>query len=415
VISLPRSSRRFAPLAIVLLVLWLAACSLFAAPEDKTYRIAAVFPASGLDASIGQAMQRAVDLAVRQNAALGNGYTLAVTHIDEASGSVGPDVSAALADSHLMGIVGPFDSQSAAAVMPIVAQNGIVAISPSTTLPGLTQTDQATAEGLVPTQLHPKGKPVAFFRLPATDSALGKAAADVARASTQAHGLDAHSIFLVDDGTPSANAIAAAYTGELKAKGGSVAGHGTVQMGVADSVQAIVTAIIKAAPDAIFYSGDVPAGAALRNTLTLTGAPQLTILAAGPIADDPGWSAAVGLPAAAANTAAILPAQDLSALPNAKRFVADYQAAYPDQDLIPQSALAYDAAMDEIAAIKSLVTAGKPITRAAVLSAVTTTKYTGVTGTLTFDQNGDSTTPAGFALYTCDAKGAWHYQTSAGG
>jgi hypothetical protein len=49
-----------------------------------------------------------------------------------------------------------------------------------------------------------------------------------------------------------------------------------------------------------------------------------------------------------------------------------------------------------------------------VLSAVTTTKYAGVTGTLAFDQNGDSTTPAGFALYSCDAKGAWHYQTSVG-
>jgi branched-chain amino acid transport system substrate-binding protein len=411
VIALSRFGRSRALLTAVLLVSWLAACSIGPA-DDKTYTLVTVFPASGVDAPIGQMLQRAVDLAVKQNAALGNGYTLAVTHLDEATGSVGQDVSSALGNGHVMGIVGPFDSQSAAALLPVVEQSGVVTISPSTTLPGLTQSDQASAEGLTFTQLHPTGKPVAFFRLPHSDDAIGSAAADLAVAPTQSHGFGAGSTFVVDDGAPSGKSIAAAFVQELKAKHGTVAGQKSLQAGVPDSAQSAVTAIIRAAPDLVFFAGDVPAGAELRGTLTLSGAPGLVILTAGPAAATPNWATAVGLPAAATNTTAILPAQDLSALPNAKRFVSDYQAAYPGQDLLPQGALAYDAAMDEIAAIKSLVSANKTVTRAGVLSLVASSKYAGVTGTLAFDKKGDNTAPSGLAVYACDGKGVWNYQTS---
>ncbi len=407
--SATRRSLKF--VALLLLSAYLAACN--SGPADnRTYSLVTVFPGTGEDASVGLAMQRAVDLAVQQNHSLGNGYTLSVTHVDEAAGSVSQDVSNVLADPHTVGIVGPLDSLTAVSVLPLVESDGVVTISPSATLPGLTQADQASAEGLSFAQLHPQGHAVAFFRVPQTDASAGKMAADLAAAPSQAHGLGAGAMFIVDDGSTSAKALSAAFAQEFKAKQGTVTGHSTVRAGVPDSAQSAVTAIIDAAPDAVFYAGDVPSGAELRSTLTLTGAPQLAILTAGPIANDPTWSNSVGTVAASAYTVGILPGQDLAILPNAKRFVADYQAAYPGQDLLPQSALAYDAAMDEIAAIKSLVAASKPITRSAVLTAVASSKYSGVTGVLAFDRNGDNTTPIGFAVYACDAKGEWRYQTS---
>lgn len=58
---------------------------------------------------------------------------------------------------------------------------------------------------------------------------------------------------------------------------------------------------------------------------------------------------------------------------------------------------------------------GKTPTRAAVLAAVAATKETGVTGAIAFDKLGDPATPPPFAVYTCDARGAWTYQTSLGG
>lgn len=411
--SLRGKTWRPAPLIFVLLIALLmagmSACGT-RAPSDKTLTLAAVFPAAGADAAVGQAMQRAVDLAVRQNTSLPNGYTLTVTHFDEAS--IGGDALAASisADQHLVGIVGPFDSQTALAMLPTIAPSGIVTISPTATLPGLTRADQAAAEGIAYAQLHPKGTPAVFLRLPQTDDAMGKTAADLAVAPPSAHGLGARSAFIVDDGTPSGKALAAAFKHELVARQGTVAGQQSLVTDPQDNTQAIVSAIVEAAPDIVFFAGGIAAGADLRGTLSLTGVPQLPLLTAGPIADDPTWSATVGVVPASAYTTAILPARDLSALPAAKPFVSAYQSAFPGKDLLPQSALAYDAAMDEITAIKSLLSAGKPVTRAAVLAAVAAAKYPGVTGTLAFDTNGDNTTPLGYSVYTCDTKGAWQYQ-----
>jgi branched-chain amino acid transport system substrate-binding protein len=222
---------------------------------------------------------------------------------------------------------------------------------------------------------------------------------------------------VVDDGSPSGKALVAAFGQELRARKGTVAGQKSIDLSVPIGAQSVVNAIIEADPDLVFYAGGTAAGAALRSTLSLTGAPQLGILTAGPVAGQPGWSAAVGVAAASAYTTALVPAQDLSALTgaSAKQFTAAYQSAFPGRDLLPQSALAYDAAMDEISAIRSLITSGKPVTRAAVLSAVATAHYSGVTGTLAFDQNGDNPAPIGFSLYTCDLKGVWHYQASLSG
>jgi len=359
-------------------------------------------------------MRQAVDLAIKQNAKLPNGYTLRAIHQDEQSVAGNDAMTTFADDNELVGVVGPLASATALAMLPGVEQAGIATITPAATLPGLTQTAAAATEGLTFGDLHPTGKPVAFFRLPATDSALGKAAADTALAPGASHGLGAHSVFVVDDGGVSGKAQAAAFTAELKAKGGAMAGHASLTPGDPVSVQSVVSAIIDAFPDAVFFGGDAAAGAQLRSTLSLTGAPQLPLLLAGPGADDPGWSAAVGVTAAAAYTTAILPAPTLAALPNASAvaaFSAAYQAAYHATPL-PICALAYDAAMDEIAAIRSVISAGKAPTRAAVRAAVAASKYNGLIGPISFDANGDSVASPGFSVYTCDTRGVWTFQTS---
>jgi branched-chain amino acid transport system substrate-binding protein len=412
VITFERRAQRLVPLAVLLLVAWLSACG--SATVDKRLTLAAVFPTTGADAAIGQAMQRGVDLAVKQNASLPGGYSLTVEHVDEADGDPGSAVAALAADSHVLGIVGPLGNTSAATMLPAVASSGLATISPTATLPGLTQSDAAATEGLSFAQMHPQGKALAFFRFPETDSVAGRVAANVATASTQSHGLAAHNIFVVNDGSLSGKSAATTFIQQLKAKGGSVAGQQTITPGPQGNAQAIVSAIVEANPDIVFYAGDILGGSDLRSTLSLSGVPGEPMLAAGLIADDPDWGTLVGVAAAAANTTAVLPAQDLSTLTNAKTFVTAYQAAYPDKALPPQSALAYDAAMDEIAAIKAQLSTGKPATRAAVLAAVTAAKYAGITGSVSFDKNGDNATPLGFSVYTCDAKGAWHYQVSIG-
>ncbi|HLY31982.1 MAG TPA: ABC transporter substrate-binding protein, partial [Ktedonobacterales bacterium] len=275
--------RLFMPLLLgALLLAGLSACS--GAGPDKTLTLGTLLPTSGADGAVGLAMQRAVDLAVRQNASLPKGYSLTVTRLDENVASGDSAATTFANNNQVVGIVGPMESATALVMLPIVEQQGIATISPAATLPGLTQADAAATEGLAFSQLHPTGKPVAFFRLPATDSALGKAAAQ---------GLNAKAVFVVDDGTASGKAQAAAFRAELKVQSGTLAGQATLTLGAQDNTQSVVSAIIDTYPDVVFCACDIAAGAELRSTLSLTGAPQLRLLTSGPSADDPNWSALV--------------------------------------------------------------------------------------------------------------------------
>ncbi len=390
---------------------WLASCDL--PGGQQTVTLATLFPTTGPDSALGAAMTRAVDLAISQNASPGAGYTLTVTHL---AASANQSASAAAENPQVVGVVGPLDSQTAVATLPTLARAGIVTLSPAPMSPGLGHADQAAAEGLDFARFHPRGQPNTFFRLAVDDATLGRAAADLALAPPQTHGLGAPAIFVVDDGSLSGKAQAAAVRSEVNARGGAVTGSASIAGYTAGSgtieMQKVVSAIIRAEPGAVFYAGDLASGAALRRTLSLTGAPQLMLLVAGAAADDPTWSATVGAKAVATATTGLASAPDLASLPSAAGFVAAYHHAYPGAALTPLSALAYDAAMDEISAIKSLIAAGKSVTRAAVLGIVASASYAGVTGRIAFNASGDPIHLLSLAVYACDFSGVWRYQAA---
>lgn len=401
----------FVAVAALLLTGWLSACSV--SQTHQTLTILAIAPTTGESGALGQAITQAVDLAVKQHADLGGSYTLNVTNLDESSVAIGQDVADAVKSSQVMGAVGPLSSQTAVATLPTLAQAGVATISPTAMLPGLTQAAPAAAEGLQFTSWRPTGKPVIFFRMTADDAVAGSAAADVALAPAQAHGLASHAVFVVDDSSLSAKAQVVGFERELKARHGVVAGSRSGMLDDPVSAQTAVSAIVEANPDSVFYAGDVALGAMLRSALTLTGAPQLPLLTVGAAANNPAWSDTIGAHALlSAQTTDLYPAQDLAKMTNAQSFVTAYKAAYPGQLIAPESALAYDAAMDEISAIKSLIAAKQTPTRAAVAHAVATDAYAGVTGKIVFNANGDPAAASAFALYTTDAQGAWTYQTS---
>jgi branched-chain amino acid transport system substrate-binding protein len=412
---LERASYFIMLLAGVFTALALPGCALGnGGSTTRTLSLLTVFPLTGADGALGLAMQRGVDLAVQQNASLGGGYQLTVNHVDESLGIASQVVAAAIAGGQVMGVVGPFSSESALTIEPLVERANLVTITPSATLSGLTQAKRAAEEGLDFAQLRPQNAPVAFLRLPQTSDAEGKAAADLALASSQQHGLSARSIFIVDDGSVSGKALSNAFSAELTAKGGSIAGRQSVTSAAMANPLPLVAAIVRAYPDAVFYAGNTLVGAQLRSALSLSGLPKLPLLTANPIADNPGWSDAVGAPQIAGSTTALLSTHDLSTLTDAQSFVSAYQAAYQGAAPLPQAAMAYDAAMDEIAAINTAINAGKAPTASAVLAGVTSSAYHGVTGDLSFDKNGDNTNAPPFSVYTCDTKGAWTYRASVG-
>ena len=408
---------RPALVAALVFMLVCVGCSSGSVTNNTTLVLATILPMTGEAAGIGLAMQQGVDLAVKQNGDLGHGYTLTVAHADEASDPTAI-IQALNGNAQVMGIVGPYDSVTAKTIIPLVTTDQLATISPTNTLPGLTKADQATAEGITYATLHPTGKPVAYFRLPEDDNAMAKVAADLAVTKTGPGSLAAQSAYVVDDGTDSGKAQAAAFTQEFHAKKGTVAGHSTLTTGATATIESVIRAIIEAEPDMVYYAGGTTdGGAELRDTLTLSGAPQLPILTGSQVADDPNWATANGLAAAAAATEALVSAPEPSTLttPAAKSLSTAYQAAYPNTALLPQTVMAYDAAMVAITAIKTVVASGKTPSRAAVVAAVAKTAYAGVMGAIAFDPSGDNTLALGFSLYTCDTKGKWNYTTHLNG
>jgi branched-chain amino acid transport system substrate-binding protein len=93
------------------------------------------------------------------------------------------------------------------------------------------------------------------------------------------------------------------------------------------------------------------------------------------------------------------------------KFVSDYKAAFPSGNITPYAAMSYDVAMIEITAIKNVIAAGKQVTRENVRAAVQTISYDGVTGHITFDQNGDNAGQRVFSMYgvTASAPTTWGF------
>src|SRR6266487_5261919 len=152
---------------------------------STTIKIATDFPVSGKDESGGKPAENGAHLAVDQanmNKTI-PGYTLQFVPKDDVgpSGAHDPavgkaNVSALISDALVAGIVGPFNSGVAEAEMPIANQAPITLISPSNTLPCLTQTAADSAECVgqydIRSTLRPSGK-ITYFRVATTDTSQG--------------------------------------------------------------------------------------------------------------------------------------------------------------------------------------------------------------------------------------------------
>lgn len=397
----------------LLLTLALAGCSLHRTDETiPRVTLATVFPETGADAATGLAMEHAVDLAVQQYATSIKGYRLTVKHIDSAKLAPTAAYAAAIADSHVLGVVGPFESAAALGLLPAVRQAGVTTISPGAVLPRTAMASAPTTPS--PTNTSTQQSTVlsnAFFDLAVSSARLGSSAADLAVASARDHGLGAHAVYVVDDGTDTSKALVTTFADELKTKGGTVAGTDSLHAADPVSPQHVVSGIIAAAPDLVFFAGSDADAATLRRTLTQTGAPSLQMLTVGAFSAADKWTKLVGSPLVAGNTVSLTSAINLSSA-GAKAFALAYSSAFQRQAVTPQTALAYDAAMDEIAAMRATVAAKQPLTRAQVRTRVAETTYNGITGPIAFGPDGGLTRTIPLTLYTWNAEGNLRAQTA---
>jgi len=387
---------------------------------DKHIKIATDFPVSGGDASATLPAEYAVNLAVQQNKDLGSGYTLEVVNKDD-EGATGADPSVGEAnvqqlvnDKEVMAIVGPFNSGVAKKEIPVVNAATLVEISPTNTNPGLTLRQYANANQIDFDKLHPSNKPNSYFRIPANDVVQGQADAKIALAAP----VSAKTAFVVDDNSTYGKGLGDFFSDAFKAGGGTIVGtRASITSDQVANLPQLATTIKGLNPDAVFYGGVTSQGGpVLKKDLVAIGYTKPMVGGDG-IAADPGFIDKAG--AAAAGTIGTVAAPDPSALTSSN--AAAFKSAYTsfvqgkqNNDLLPYSSQAYDAAMIEITAIKNLIQANKSVTRANVRDEVAAIHYDGITGSISFDQNGDNAGSKVFAVYAVDpakAAGKWSYET----
>jgi len=408
-------SRIFAlTMGIPLLLALLAACGSGTTSSSSTtpttgstiIKVGTDLPVSGKDESGGKPAENGAHLAVDQanTAKTIPGYTLQFVPKDDVgpSGSHDPavgksNIQALISDALVAGAVGPFNSGVAEAEMPIANQAPFPLVSPSNTLPCLTQNASqsaaCTGQYDVVSTLRPTGN-ITYFRIATTDTSQGKVGA------TNAYTLGYRTAWVVDDAEAYGIGIANIFSSAFTTLGGKVLGRSS-EPGTTTSFTSLLTSIAAAHPNVVYFGGtDATGGTPFREQFKQVPGLATTALQGGDgiVTGDFAKNVAplVGGPVYG-TTGSV----DVTTVPAAKDFVTAYTAAFGT--LGAYSATAYDSMNILIQAIKKAIaggamtpqnssdSAGAVTFRTAVINALKQTDYTGPTGHHTFDANGDTT------------------------
>ncbi len=361
-----------------------------AAAGAQTIKIGVDLPVSGADASIGIPTQNGAVLAVEeanQNGFAGGKFKLDTSLLDDAvQGKHDPaagaqNVKTFIADSSVLAMVGPFNSNVAKSEIPLTNDAGLVQIAPSTTNDGLTNGDDAKKLRTA----HPDVN--TFFRVCTRDSRQGSALAQIAWQK-----LSYKKAFIIDDNETYGKGLADVFETSFKQLGGTVLGHEHTTANQQD-FKALLTKAASLHPDVVFYGGTTSTGGGLvRKQMADAGLGKTPYLGGDGISDDEFEKVAGDSANGSYMTVA---APDAAKLASAKAFIAAYNARFKS-DVGPYSANAYTAAKIEIAAIAKAIddAGGKMPTRADVLKYVAATKdFDSPIGKVGFDANGDTTSP----------------------
>ncbi|HEY0396246.1 MAG TPA: branched-chain amino acid ABC transporter substrate-binding protein [Candidatus Elarobacter sp.] len=363
-----------------------------------TIKIGVDLPVSGADASIGIPTQNGAVLAVEEankNGFAGGKFKLDTSLLDDAvQGKHDPaqgaqNVKTFIADSTVLAMVGPFNSNVAKSEIPLTNDAGLAQISPSNTNDGLTTGDDAKKLRTA----HPDAN--TYFRVCTRDSKQGSALADVASKR-----LGLKKVFVIDDNETYGKGLADVFDASFRQLGGTVLGHEHITANQVD-FKALLTKIKSQNPDAVFFGGNTSTGGGLiRRQMADVGMAKTPFLGGDGISDDEFEKQAGDSANGAYMTTA---APDATKLPSAKTFVDAYKARFKS-DVGPYSANAYAAAKIEIAAIEKAISdnGGKMPTRADVLKNIAATaNFDSPIGKIGFDRNGDTTAPI-LSLYKVD-------------
>jgi branched-chain amino acid transport system substrate-binding protein len=344
----------------------------------KTVKIGVIAPLTGSLSPLGLGIKNSVDLAVKQANQKGTvpGYTVVMDAQDDAATpATGANAANKLAsDDTVAGVVGTLNSSVAQQVAPVLAKANIVQISPANTNPTLTRGQKYID---APARVWPT-----YFRVCTTDAVQGPFAADYA--SKQA---GFKKVVTIHDKLTYGQGLVQEFAKQFTKNGGKVVSAETINVGDRD-FGAVASKVASAKPDFVYYGGQFPEAAPLSKQLKDRGFKGP--LFGGDGIYDPNYIK--GASGKAESDLATSVGAPTTKLETAKQFVSDYEAGGYSEPFSAYGAFSYDAANILIQAMaKSVAEGAVKDNRTKILETVGQTKdYSGVIGTTSFDEFGDT-------------------------
>jgi branched-chain amino acid transport system substrate-binding protein len=350
------------------------------AEDNNVVKIGVIAPLSGSLSALGQGIKNSVDLAIKQanEDEKIKGWTIELAAEDDtAKADVGAQVATKLAsDSAVAGVVGTLNSSVATQVQPILDRENIVMVSPANTGVELTRgTDPAA----------PKRQFENYYRVSTTDDVQGPFAANYATKD-----LNAKNVVTIHDKKTYGQGLAAAFTKQFTENGGKVVAAETINPGDQD-FSAVLTKIKPLNADLIYYGGEYPEASLLSSQAKAQGI-KAPVMGGDGIYDATYIANAKEAAEGDLCTSVGAPTDDLE---SAADFVEAYNAEKYSDPYSAYGAYAYDAANVIIEALAEVLEGEDELTpelREKIVAAVGDTDMDGVTGKVSFDEFGDTTT-----------------------
>lgn len=392
------TANRLAALAALALI---AACenvpSIGSAPARPAIEIASEFPLRG-DLAFPE-LDRAVDIAVAEHPSV-DGYRLVHVTLDDSLGGAWnldralQNMRRAVRESAIAAVVGPWTSEQATVLIPLTFDSNLVVLSPSNTADCLTdRSASCLASPRAP------AAPTNYFRLAARDTLAARAAADLA---VRQLGISKLAVLTDPLGGLFAQPMSDAFSDEVAKVGGHVVFEHDFFPPATDFAPMLRDAHAAGAQGLYVSSGNDPA-CAIRPQMQGIFPPDAYLISGDRLADA-GCIEDANLTSRTDDhlvltVATRQPASIPAGLNGLKR-----GAGYPIYTFS-----AYDCARILIDAIDRAIRAngGKIPTRGQVREAVAETNFKGITGTYSFDANGDVVN-AGVSFYTVN-QGSWAF------
>jgi branched-chain amino acid transport system substrate-binding protein len=374
-----------------------------------TVKIGVDLPLSGASVANGGPTLKGIELAVAEWNEMGHDYTVELNVQDDAvNGVYNPEQGASnantlVADDEVVGMVGPFNSSVARAIIPVTNEFGLAQCSPANTAIDLTKEGSEAYRPANPDQRN-------YFRVATPDDIQGPAGGSYAY-----NDLGKRSALVIDDTTSFGVGVANTFEEEFKDLGGTIVDRVSNDYAVNTSFSAILTAAGDAF-DVVYFGGtQTLGGGQLRRDMGAADLLDITLVGPDGITDliDAGGEGAFLTLAGQENGHNVHgTVAGIHDIPDPAAFAEAFGEMHNGEEPGAYSALAYACSQVLLQAIDANIAEAADL--AGLREAVRSDIFAGepwetVLGTINFDPNGDSSQKFISFYKTLDDGSGWEF------